>query len=382
MGDTLNCWNIADLREKARRRLPRGVWEYLERGVEDETGMTRNRDAFERIAFRPRVLRNVDAIDLSTSILGKPSALPFAIAPTGAAGMMWYRGDLALAQAAAKAGIPFCISSASTMDVEEFAEIDGTRWFQLYMWQDRELSYDVVRRANAVGCEALVVTLDLPVPPNREYLWRNGFGMPFQLNRRNVPDILTHPRWLAGVVGRYMMDGGLPQQANLPKGLKHSVARGAKPGAMFKQDNLDWDGVRTLRELWPKKFILKGVLHPEDARMALDMGADGIVVSNHGARSLDHSIAAIDAVPDIVETVGGKMSVILDSGIRRGSDVVKALALGADATMVGRATLYGMAAFGEPGVTRALDILRDETSRTMAMLGLNSVEAIDGKAIA
>ncbi len=382
MSATLDCWNIADLREVARRRLPRGVWEYLERGVEDETGMARNREAFERLTFHPRVLRNVDSIDLRTTILGKESALPFAIGPTGAAGMMWYRGDLALANAAARAGIPFCISSASTLDVEEFAEIEGTRWFQLYMWQDRELSYDVVRRAHDVGCEALFVTLDLPVPPNREYLWRNGFGMPFQLNRRNLPDLLAHPRWLAGVVGRYMLNGGLPQQANLPKGLKHSVARGAKPGALFKQDNLDWDGVKKLRELWPGTFVLKGVLHPEDARMALDMGADAVVVSNHGARALDHSVAAIDALPSIVEAVGGKMCVLLDSGIRRGSDVVKALALGADGALVGRATLYGMAAAGEPGVTRAIDLLGSEISRTMAMLGLTSVADIDGRALA
>lgn len=382
MGAARDCWNIEDLRQQARRRLPRGVWEYLERGVEDETGMTRNREAFERITFRPRVLRQVDRIDLSTSLLGADSVLPFAIAPTGAAGMMWYRGDLALAKAAAKAGIPFCISSASTMDVEEFAGMEGTRWFQLYMWENRELSFDVVRRAHEAGCEALFVTLDLPVPPNREYLWRNGFGMPFQLNRRNVPDILAHPRWFAGVIGRYMLDGGLPQQANLPREMKHSVARGAKPGALFKQDNLDWNDVKMLRDMWPGKLVLKGILHPEDAYLAQEAGADAVVVSNHGARALDHSIAAIDALPDIVDAVGGRMSVLLDSGIRRGSDVVKALALGADGAMVGRATLYGMAAAGEAGVTRAIALLGDEASRTMAMLGLTSVEQIDSSALA
>lgn len=378
---TLDCWNIADLAAKARRRLPKGVWEYLERGVEDETGMARNRAGFERLAFRPRVLRKVDAIDLRTTILGQECALPFAIAPTGAAGMMWHRGDLALASAAAAAGIPFCISSASTMDVEEFADLPGRRWFQLYMWQDRELSHDVVRRAHAVGCDALFVTLDLPVPPNREYLWRNGFGMPFGLNRRNVPDILLHPRWLAGVIGRYMLGGGIPKQANLPKALKHSVGRGAKPGALFKQDDLDWDGVKRLREIWPGQLVLKGVLHPDDARMAAEIGADALVVSNHGARSLDHSLAAIDALPEIVAAVGGQLSILLDSGVRRGSDVVKALALGADGVMIGRATLYGLAAAGEPGVTRAIELLGSEISRTMAMLGLTSIDQIDQQAL-
>ncbi len=377
-----DCWNIADLREKAQRRLPRGVWEYLERGVEDETGMSRNRVAFDRIAFRPRVLRKVDRVNTQATMLGTQGALPLAIAPTGAAGMMWYRGDIALAEAAAKAGIPFCISSASTLDVEEFAHVEGTRWFQLYMWENRDLSYDVVRRADATGCEALFVTLDLPVPPNREYLWRSGFGMPFQLNRRNLVDILAHPRWLAGVIGRYMRDGGLPQQANLPAELKHSVARGAKPGALFKQDNIDWEEVKKLRDLWPGKFVLKGILHPDDAVLARDLGADGVVVSNHGARSLDHSIAAIDALPDIVESVGGTMSILLDSGIRRGSDVVKALALGADGAMVGRAPLYGLAAAGMPGVERAMELLGAEISRTMAMLGLVSIAEIDRHALA
>ncbi len=381
-GETLGCFNIADLAAKARRRLPKGVWEYLERGVEDETGMDRNRAAFDGLTFKPRVLRKVDEIDMRTTILGKESALPFAIAPTGAAGIMWYRGDHDLANAAAKAGIPFCISSASTMDVEDFAGIGGRLWFQLYMWENRELSYDVVRRAEAVGCDTLFVTLDLPVPPNREYLAHNGFGMPFGFNHKNVTDVMLHPRWLAGVIGRYMLNGGIPKQANLPKAMKNSVMRGAKPGALFKQDDLDWDGIRRLRDLWKGQFILKGMLHPEDARMALEAGADGIVVSNHGARSLDHSVAAIDALPDIVAQVGGKMTVFLDSGVRRGSDVVKALALGADAVMVGRATLYGLAAAGEPGVARAIDLLGSEVSRTMAMLGLCSVGEIDASALA
>jgi isopentenyl diphosphate isomerase/L-lactate dehydrogenase-like FMN-dependent dehydrogenase len=182
--------------------------------------------------------------------------------------------------------------------------------------------------------------------------------------------MLLHPRWLAGVIGRYLVeDGGMPTQANLPKELRHSLTRGAKPGAHFKQDDLDVETIRRLRDLWPGKLVLKGILHPDDARKALALGADGIVVSNHGARSLDGSIAAIDALPAIVEAVGGTLTVFFDSGVRRGSDVVKARALGADVVMVGRATLYGLAAAGEAGVTRALELLQAETVRTMAMLG-------------
>jgi isopentenyl diphosphate isomerase/L-lactate dehydrogenase-like FMN-dependent dehydrogenase len=376
MDSDLACYNIADLRERARRRLPLGIWEYAERGVEDECGMARNRAAFDAITFRPRVLRGVETIDTTTEIFGKPLPFPLAVAPTGAAGLMWHKGDLALARAAAKAGVPFIISSASTMDLEQILEAGGRQWFQLYLWEDRSLSHKVVDKAWHLGCEALFVTLDLPVPPNREYIQRNGFGTPFRLNARNAFDVLTHPRWLAGVMGRYALEGGIPTQANLPDRLRSKVTKGAPPGALFKQDDLDWDGVRKLRDRWPGKFVLKGILHPEDAERALAMGADGIVVSNHGGRAFDCSMASIEALPAIVDAVGGKMTVFLDSGVRRGSDVVKAVASGADAVLAGRAPLYGLAAYGEPGVARALELLRAETARTMAMLGARSIAEV------
>jgi isopentenyl diphosphate isomerase/L-lactate dehydrogenase-like FMN-dependent dehydrogenase len=377
----LACYNIADLRARARRRLPRGIWEYAERGTEDETGMARNRAAFEQVTFRPRVLRGVHAVDPTTTLLGKAAALPLAVAPTGAAGLMWFRGDLALARAAAAAGVPFTISSASTMDLEQIAVAGGRLWFQLYLWEDRALSYAVVDRARDVGCEALFVTLDMPVPPNREYIHRNGFGTPFKLNARNTLDVLTHARWLAGVMGRYMLSGGIPTQANLPDKLRAKVTKGAPPGALFKQDDLDWDGVSELRDRWPGKLVLKGILHPDDAERALTLGADGVVVSNHGGRALDSSVATLAALPAIVDAVGGRMSILLDSGVRRGSDVVKAMALGADGVLAGRAPLYGLAAAGEAGVARALEILKSETVRTMAMLGARTVAEIDSRLI-
>ena len=377
MSSDLSCYNIADLRERARKRLPHGVWEYAERGTEDEIGMARNRAAFERVTFRPRVLRGVQAVDTQTEVWGKPIPFPLAFAPTGAAGMIWYQGDLALARAAAKAGLPFTISSASTMNLEEIAIAGGRLWFQLYLWEDRSLSYAVVQRAHEHGCEALFVTLDMPVPPNREYIHHNGFGMPFKMNPRNTLDCLRHPRWLLGVMGRYSLNGGVPSLANLPPHLRTKVTRGAPPGAQFKQDDLDWDGLKGLRDRWPGKFVLKGLLHPEDAEQALAMGADGVVVSNHGGRALDSSMATIDALPAIVSAVGGKMTVFLDSGVRRGSDVVKAVALGADCVLAGRAPLYGLAAAGEAGVTRAIELLRSETARTMAMLGARSIAEVD-----
>lgn len=377
MGRLRDCCNIADLRDMARRRLPRGIWEYAERGTEDELGMGRNRAGFDRVTFRPRVLRGVADVDTSTRILGQRAALPLAIAPTGAAGLLWHDGDLALAKAAADAGVPFTISSASTMDLPLIAKAGGRLWFQLYLWEDKSLSMEVVDRAWDLGCDTLFVTLDMPVPPNREYIRRNGFGTPFRLNARNTLDVLTHPRWLAGVMGRYALQGGIPSQANLPTRLRRSVIKGAPPGALFKQDDLDWDGVRQLRDRWPGKLVLKGVLRADDAELALALGADGVVVSNHGGRALDSSAATLDCLPAIVAAVGGKMTVLLDSGIRRGSDIAKALVLGADAVLAGRAPLYGLAAGGEAGVAHALEIFRAETARTMAMLGARSVDELE-----
>ena len=345
--------------------------------------MARNRAAYDRLQFLPRVMRDVSSIDPSVEVFGRQARLPLALAPTGAAGLMWHRGEAHLARAAAAAGLPFTISSAGTMELEDIVAQGGNQWFQLYLWRDRELSYDVVRRAHDAGCEALFVTLDLPVMPNREYLHRNGYGMPVKANRRNVPDMLAHPRWLLGVLGRYLLqDGGLPTQSNLPPALRSSIAKGAKPGAHFKQDDLDAEGIRRLREIWPGKLVLKGILHPDDARLALELGADGVVVSNHGARSLDHSIAAIDALPSVVEAVGGRMTVFVDSGVRRGSDIVKARALGTDMVLVGRAALYGLSAAGEAGVTRALDLLGEEVVRTLGMLGLRNWDEVNAAVLA
>jgi isopentenyl diphosphate isomerase/L-lactate dehydrogenase-like FMN-dependent dehydrogenase len=264
------------------------------------------------------------------------------------------------------------------MDIEQIAVAGGRLWFQLYMWADRSLSMDVVDRAAGLGCEALLITLDLPVPPNREYLHKNGFGTPFRLNSTNVADILTHPRWLMSVMGRYALTGGVPSQANLPDRLRNKVTQSANPGALFKQDNLDWDEVAKLRERWPGKLVLKGVLRPDDAEHAVSIGVDGIVVSNHGGRGLDGSIASIDALPSIVSAAGSRIEVLLDSGVRRGSDVVKAVALGAKGVLAGRAALYGLGTGGEEGVVRALELLKAETVRTMGMLGARNMGEVDG----
>lgn len=369
--------NIADLRAQARRRLPRGVFGYIEGGVEDELCTSVNRAALRRLKLAPHALRNVTRIDPSVSLFGRTLPQPFAVAPVGGQGLFWHDGDVVAARAAAKAGIPYTISTASTMNLEEIAVAWGTLWFQLYMWADRALSHAAIARARSLGCEVMFVTIDLPVAPLREYNERNGYGMPFRLSRSNVVDLLTHPAWLAGVLGRYIARGqGVPRQANLPPHLRGRVTGHTPVGAAFKNDDLDWDEVKALRDRWDGKLVIKGVLRPDDAERALALGADGVVVSNHGGRALDCAPATIDVLPDIVAAVGRRMAVLFDSGVTRGSDVVKALALGADAVLVGRAMAYGLGAGGEAGVARALDLLASEVVRTMALCGCRNVGEI------
>jgi isopentenyl diphosphate isomerase/L-lactate dehydrogenase-like FMN-dependent dehydrogenase len=376
------CYNIADLREKARRFLPRGLFEFVDRGAEDELCLGSDVAAFRRITLLPRVLRDVSRADPSAVLLGGPAAFPLAIAPTGGAGMVRHHGDLLLARAAAAAGIPFTISSASNMEVEEICAAGGRLWFQLYLWEDRALSMAVVERARAAGCEALIVTVDIPVSPNREYNQRNGFASPFRLRPGNAFDILSHPRWFARVMLRYMRAGGMPAQANLPKEFRHAVTRQAAPRARFRGDSLTWDEVARMRDSWKGKFVLKGILRPDDAERAVAMGADGIIVSNHGGRSLDCSAATLDALPAVAAAVGVKAEVLVDSGIRRGSDIAKALALGAKGVLAGRAPLYGLAAGGQAGVDYALALLRTEFVRTMGLCGARDVSELDAGLLA
>ncbi|MCW3837597.1 alpha-hydroxy acid oxidase [Sphingomonas canadensis] len=371
------CHNIHDLREAARRFLPRGLFEFIDRGAEDELCLERDVAAFRRVRLLPRVLRDVSRADPAGELLGGPAAFPLAVAPTGGAGMVRHHGDLLLARAAAAAGVPFAISSASNMEVEQICRAGGRLWFQLYLWEDRSLSMAVVERARAAGCEALVVTADIPVSPNREYNRRNGFASPFRLGFGNAADILSHPRWFTAVMLRYLREGGMPAQANLPRPLAHAVTREAAPRARFRGDSLTWDEVARMRDGWPGRFVLKGLLRPDDAERAVALGVDGIVVSNHGGRSLDCAAATLEALPDVVAAVSGRAEVLVDSGVRRGSDIAKALALGARGVLAGRAPLYGLAAGGQAGVEYALDLLKEEFVRTMGLCGARDLSELD-----
>jgi len=377
------AYNIDDLREIARRRVPKGMFEFVDRGAEDEVALRNNRTAFERIKLRPRTLVNVSKRSQEITLFGNPQQMPIAIAPTGSAGLMWHDGEIALARAAAAAGIPFTLATGSMTAMETIAAQAGGRlWFQLYMWPDRSLSHKLVERAKAAGYEALVVTVDGAVSGNREYNLRNGFTIPFSFTRRNVTDVLMHPEWLLGVLARYVFTTGMPRYENYPSEFKYRITAQPMGKGMLLNDSLDWDDLRVLRRMWPRTLIVKGILHPQDAVLAADCGADGIVVSNHGGRNLDSSMAPIEVLPEVVDAVGKRITVIVDSGFRRGSDVVKALALGAKAVLIGRPTLYGTAAGGEAGAARAIAIFRDEIDRVLALLGCPGIAALDREYLA
>ena len=381
--ETLAAFNIADLRTIARRRLPKGIFEFVDRGAEDEVSLRNNRAAFDRIRLRPRVLVDVSRRSQEIALFGHRQKMPIAIAPTGAAGILWHEGEIALARAAAAAGIPFTLATGSLTAMEKVVERAGGRlWFQLYMYADRSLSYQLVERAKAAGLEGLVVTVDSPVFSNREYNLRNGFTIPLSYTPRNIADVLRHPRWLAGVLSRYLLTTGMPRYENYPDAVKSSITARPMGRALKLNDSLTWEDVRVLRKRWPRTLMVKGILRSRDAALAADCGADAVIVSNHGGRVVDGALAPVEALPEIVEAVGKRIPVIVDSGFRRGTDVVKALALGASAVLIGRATLYGTAAAGEAGAARAITFFREEIDRTLALLGCGSIDALNREYLA
>ena len=370
--DFRRALTIEDLRVIARRRLPNFTYEYLEGGAEDEVALRRNRDVFERIAWLPRTLAGVGTPDLSTEVLGEACHLPLIIAPTGFNGMLWPQGDLALARAASNVGIPFTLSTVSNYSLPRMtAELPERIWFQLYPFKDPAAVDHLVGRAEQAGCRTLVVTTDVPVLGAREWDQRN-YRAPMQLSLRSKLDVLAHPGWLR----RVMIPGGAPEFENL-KELLPPGARSALAGVRFMgtqiNARLGWDDMARIRARWQGKLVLKGILCVEDARRAVEMGADGIVLSNHGGRQIDSAVSGVELLPAVSAEVGERITVLVDGGFRRGSDVLKALALGADAVMIGRPALYGLAAGGQAGVAHALGLLRAEMERTLTLLGCRSL---------
>ena len=363
---------IGDLRAMAHRRLPAFALDYLEGGAEEEATLARNRAALAAYRLLPRALVDVSHRDLGISLFDRPLPLPFAIAPTGLNGLFWAEADLLLAEAAAEAGIPFVQSTMSNVAMERIAKVPGLRhWWQLYVFGEPSVREELIARVEKAGCEALVVTIDAQIYGDREWEGRR-FTRLGHLTWSSLLEAGLHPRWFMTTI----LPGGMPSFTNIiefvPK--DHRSFYESAFWVRGKMDiSIDWKAMARIRDLWPRKLLIKGLLNIDDVEHAARVGVDGVILSNHGGRQLDWTISGLDALPEARRVAGDRLTIIVDGGMRRGTDVLKALALGADAVLLGRATLYGVAADGRAGAKRAIDIMRDEVHRDLGLLGAPSV---------
>ena len=367
--------NIGDLRLLAKRRLPRVVFDYIDGGADAEVTLRDNVKAYEELTFRPRGAVAIPSIDLKTTILGAPLELPFILAPVGSTRLFYPNGEVLAARAAGKAGTGYVLSTLSGTPMEQVrAATSGPAWYQVYLCGGREASINMLKRAKAAGFTALVVTIDTGVPGLRERDLRNGIKELLGRGMSGLPylgQMITRPAWIAGMLG----DGGLMKFPNvlLPTGPMPY----ADVGKTLEESVVCWDDLKWIRDLWDGKIVVKGVHTAEDAERVAAEGADALVVSNHGGRQLDGVPGSIRSLPEVLSAVGDKVEVLVDGGIRNGGDVVKALALGAKGVLIGRAYAYGLAAAGEPGVARSIEILRTGIVRTMKLLGVASVRDLN-----
>src|SRR5687767_10960508 len=362
---------IDDLRELSKKRVARAIFEYVDRGSYSEATLRANRADLESLALRQRVGIDVDQRSMRVSMLGQEAVMPVALAPTGLTGLNWADGEILAARAAERFGVPFTLSTMSICSIEDVAgAVEKPFWFQLYVMRDRGFAASLIERAKAAKCSALVLTLDLQIQGQRHRDLKNGLAVPPKLTFATAFDILRKPGWALNVLrGRRKSFGNL--EGRIPDA--HSLTTLSEWIAGQFDPTLSWKDVEWVKKLWGGKLVLKGILDAEDAKIAAQSGADAIVVSNHGGRQLDGAVSSIRALPEVAEAAGGKIEVWFDGGIRSGQDVLKALALGAKATMIGRAFLYGLGAMGEAGVTRALEIIRSELDVSMALCGLRDV---------
>jgi isopentenyl diphosphate isomerase/L-lactate dehydrogenase-like FMN-dependent dehydrogenase len=377
MSDDLGAYSIEDLRLKAQKRLPRGIFEYVDGAAEDGIAKANNREVYRSLKIKHRVLKDVSGRSTATEIFGRTLAMPYGISPTASAGLMCEGGEVALARAARRMGVPCTVATLSLTPMEEIYEAaGGNLWFQLYMWVDVGMRMRFVERIKSVGFETLLVTVDGSVGANREHDKRNGFSMPLRYSPKLVAQVLANPGWCARVLLPQYLKRGPFRKANYPPELSSKLTATGSDHEWTKSDTQCWDDIKRIRDMWPGNLLVKGVQSWEDAVIAADCGLDGVVLSNHGGRYLDSAPAPLQLVPEVRRAVGKRIKIIIDSGARRGSDLVKAIAVGADMVMSGRPTLYGAAAAGEAGAYRALEIFRTEMDRVMAQLALDSVDEI------
>jgi len=361
--------NVEDYRQLAKKRLPRMVFDYLDGGAEDEKGLKHNRTVFDNVRLKPQRLVDVNQRSLSTELFGSPLSMPLIIAPTGLNGVLWPKGDIALARSAAKAGIPFVLSTASNSSIEEVAsECDGELWFQLYVVH-RTLAESMVTRALKAGYTTLVLTTDVSVNGYRERDIRNGFKIPFNYTPRVLLDGMRHPRWSFDALKH-----GMPSLKNFETSAAQDIEVQAALMSRQMDASFDWEALKRLRDIWPHRLIVKGLTDVRDAHKCYQLGIDGVILSNHGGRQLDTCVSPLESLVEVTEAC--PFPVLIDSGFRRGSDVVKALAMGASAVLLGRAALYGLSAAGEAGVDDVLRLLKEDIDRTMAQVGCASIHQL------
>jgi (S)-mandelate dehydrogenase len=373
----LGAYNIEDLRQMAKKRLPHPIFEYVDGAAEDGIARQNNREAYRSLKIKNRVLKDVSKRSTAIEIFGKKIAMPFAISPTASAGLMAEGGEVALAKAAARMGVPCTVATQSLTPMEEIYEAaGGNLWFQLYMWVDMELRRAFVERVKSVGFTTLLVTVDGSVGANREHDRKSGYSMPLRYTPKLIAQILANPGWCLRVLAPQYLKRGAFRKANYPPEIASKLTDKPSDHELTKPDTQCWDDIKRIRDVWPGHMLVKGLQSWEDVVLAADNGMDGVVLSNHGGRYLDSAPAPLQVVPEVRRAVGDRLKIIIDSGARRGSDLVKAIAMGADMVMSGRPTLYGCAAAGEAGAYRALEIFQTEMDRVMAQLGLNRVDEI------
>jgi L-lactate dehydrogenase (cytochrome) len=366
---------LDDFEPVARRRLPKFLYGYISGGAETDAAVRDNRRAFDEYGFVPRVLNDVSGRNQTTTLFGTTYASPFGIPPMGSSALCAYRGDIVLTRAARAANVPMILSASSLITLEDVRRENQQAWYQAYLAGVPSRIEPMVDRVAAAGYDTFVVTADVPVPPNRENNIRNGFQVPLSITPRIAWDTVSHPHWLLGTWARTVMNHGMPHFENMdakrgPPALSKNLMRN-----IGNRDQLSWKHVELIRKRWKGKLVVKGLISPADARIARESGVDGVIVSNHGGRQLDYTLSALRTLPEIAAQANG-MTVMLDGGIRRGTDVIKALALGAHFVFVGRPFLYAAVAAGEPGVARAISLLRDEINRDFALLGIRSISEI------
>lgn len=366
---------LEDLEQPAKAFLPRALWEFADAGAEANLSRDANRRAFDEIWLQPRVLRDVSKRSIEQPLFDKTYSAPFGIAPMGANAMFGFQADLNFAKGAKAANLPFVMSGSALVPMEQVAEANPDVWFQAYVEVDRDAIATLAARVWAAGIRTLVITVDVPVPGNRAATYRRGFEYPMRPGPRLALDALTHPRWLLQTFLRTLQSSGMPHIENYGEGRGIPIISSKAQQRKHVRDGLDWEDIGWLRDTWQGRLLLKGVLSPEDARLAAAAGVDGIIVSNHGGRMLDTAVPPLRVLPDIASEKGD-MAVLLDSGIRRGVDVAKALALGADFVLVGRPFLYAAALAEEPGVAHAIDLLATELDRTIALLGCTDLSGL------